>query len=112
MVLWSRIVNDVRHHHVDIPPPHIDIPLPHVDIPTPHVDLGHIDLGHIDIPSPHIDLGSHADVPPPPHVDAAPPHVDIGYNHWWQNWSKTHAYIAERMFFPRNADDIALGFFT
>ena len=28
-------------------------------------------------------------------------------NHWWQNWSKTHAYIAERMFFPRNADDIA-----
>ena len=28
-------------------------------------------------------------------------------NHFWQNWSKTHAYIAERMFFPRNADDIA-----
>ena len=28
-------------------------------------------------------------------------------NHWWQNWSKTHAYIAERMFFPRNAEDIA-----
>jgi hypothetical protein len=30
-----------------------------------------------------------------------------GQNHWWQNWSKTHAYIAERMFFPRNPDDIA-----
>ena len=30
-----------------------------------------------------------------------------GQNHWWQNWSKTHAYIAEQMFFPRNADDIA-----
>jgi hypothetical protein len=30
-----------------------------------------------------------------------------GPNHWWQNWSKTHAYIAERMFFPRNTDDIA-----
>jgi Protein of unknown function (DUF1573) len=29
-----------------------------------------------------------------------------GQNHWWQNWSKTHAYIAERMFFPRTADDI------
>ena len=28
-------------------------------------------------------------------------------NHWWQNWSKTHAYVAERMFFPRYADDIA-----
>jgi hypothetical protein len=30
-----------------------------------------------------------------------------GSNHWWQNWSKTHAYVAERMFFPRRADDIA-----
>jgi hypothetical protein len=28
-------------------------------------------------------------------------------NHWWQNWSKTHAYVAERMFFPRYPDDIA-----
>lgn len=30
-----------------------------------------------------------------------------GFNHWWQNWSKTHGYIAEQMFFPRSADDIA-----
>ncbi len=30
-----------------------------------------------------------------------------GANHWWQNWSKTHAYLAERMFFPRHPDDIA-----
>lgn len=28
-------------------------------------------------------------------------------NHFWQNWSKTHAYIASRMFFPRYPDDIA-----
>ncbi len=31
----------------------------------------------------------------------------VGQNHWWQNWSKTHAYIAERMFFPRTAGEIA-----
>jgi HYDIN/CFA65/VesB family protein len=31
----------------------------------------------------------------------------IGQNHWWQNWPKTHAYIAEEMFFPRTSDDIA-----
>ncbi len=30
-----------------------------------------------------------------------------GQNHWWQNWPKTHAYIAERMFFPRTAEDVA-----
>jgi hypothetical protein len=30
-----------------------------------------------------------------------------GSNHFWQNWSKTHAYVAERMFFPRYPDDIA-----
>jgi hypothetical protein len=30
-----------------------------------------------------------------------------GSNHWWQNWSKTHAYVAERMFFPRRPEDIA-----
>jgi FAD/FMN-containing dehydrogenase len=30
-----------------------------------------------------------------------------GSNHWWQNWSKTHAYVAERMFFPRSPDGIA-----
>jgi hypothetical protein len=28
-------------------------------------------------------------------------------NHFWQNWSKTHAYVAARMFFPRFPDDIA-----
>ena len=28
-------------------------------------------------------------------------------DHFWQNWSKTHAYVAERMFFPRYPDDIA-----
>jgi hypothetical protein len=28
-------------------------------------------------------------------------------NHWWQNWSKTHAYVAEKMFFPKSADDVA-----
>src|SRR5579859_3162400 len=28
-------------------------------------------------------------------------------NHWWQNWSKTHAYVAEKMFFPTSAGDIA-----
>jgi hypothetical protein len=31
----------------------------------------------------------------------------FGSNHWWQNWSKTHAYVAERMFFPRSPEDIA-----
>jgi hypothetical protein len=30
-----------------------------------------------------------------------------GSNHFWQNWSKTHAYVAERIFFPRYPDDIA-----
>ncbi len=100
---------DVPPPHIDIPSPHIDIPMPHIDIPTPHIDLGHVDLGHIDIPLPHVDLGSHADVPPPPHVDAAPPHVDIGYNHWWQNWPKTHAYVVKRMFFPTSVDEIASG---
>jgi hypothetical protein len=28
-------------------------------------------------------------------------------NHWWQNWSKTHAYVASQMFFPRTPDEIA-----
>lgn len=31
----------------------------------------------------------------------------FGGNHFWQNWPKTHAYVAERMFFPRSPDDIA-----
>src|SRR5262249_38797198 len=30
-----------------------------------------------------------------------------GSNHWWQNWSKTHAYVAERAFFPRRPEDLA-----
>src|SRR5438270_9815127 len=27
--------------------------------------------------------------------------------HWWQNWSKTHAFVTERMFFPKSAGDVA-----
>jgi len=29
-------------------------------------------------------------------------------DHWWQNWPKTHGYVAEKMFFPSSASDIAL----
>jgi hypothetical protein len=91
--------------HIDLR--HIDL---HVDIASPHVDIPslHIDLGHGDIPLPHVDI-RHADTPPPPHVDAVSAHVDIGYNHWWQNWPKTHAYVAKKMFFPSSVDDIATG---
>ena len=28
-------------------------------------------------------------------------------NHWWQNWPKTHAFVAEKMFFPKSVGDIA-----
>ena len=28
-------------------------------------------------------------------------------NHWWQNWSKTHAYVAGTMCFPTNVDELA-----
>ncbi|MCU1265464.1 MAG: hypothetical protein JWM21_1782 [Acidobacteria bacterium] len=28
-------------------------------------------------------------------------------NHWWQNWPKTHAFVAEKVFFPRTAGEIA-----
>ena len=28
-------------------------------------------------------------------------------DHFWQNWSKTHAYVAERMFFPASVAEIA-----
>lgn len=28
-------------------------------------------------------------------------------NHWWQNWAKTHAYIAGTMCFPTNVDELA-----
>lgn len=28
-------------------------------------------------------------------------------NHWWQNWPKTHAYVAQKMFFPKSAEEIA-----
>ena len=31
-----------------------------------------------------------------------------GSNHWWQNWPKTHAFVAEKMFFPKTVDEIAL----
>jgi hypothetical protein len=27
-------------------------------------------------------------------------------NHWWQNWSKTHAYVAEKMFFPKSVAEV------
>ena len=69
---------------------------------------GHIDLGHGDVPIPHVDRGS-PPPPPPPHVDAAPAHVDVGYNHWWQNWPKTHGYVAKRMLFPTTVEEIATG---
>jgi hypothetical protein len=111
---------DIPSPHIDIVPPHIDIPSPHIDIPSPHIDIPspHIDIPspHIDIPPPHIDIHHtdlppppHTDVPPPPHVDAAPAHVDVGYNHWWQNWPKTHGYIAKRMLFPTSVAEIAIG---
>src|SRR6476660_5634507 len=29
-------------------------------------------------------------------------------DHWWQNWPKTHGYVAEKMFFPSSLSDIAL----
>ena len=81
-----------------------------MDLP-PHTDVGssgHIDLGHGDVPVPHVDSGP-PPPPPPPHVDAAPPHVDVGYNHWWQNWPKTHGYVAQRMLFPTTVEQIATG---
>ena len=28
-------------------------------------------------------------------------------NRWWQNWPKTHAYVAEKMFFPTSPQEIA-----
>jgi hypothetical protein len=28
-------------------------------------------------------------------------------NHWWQNWSKTHGYVAQKMFFPKSPGEIA-----
>lgn len=28
-------------------------------------------------------------------------------NRWWQNWPKTHAYVAEKMFYPTTAAEIA-----
>ncbi len=30
-----------------------------------------------------------------------------GPNRWWQNWSKTHAYVAQKAFFPISVDEIA-----
>lgn len=26
---------------------------------------------------------------------------------WWANWGKTHAYVCQRMFFPRSVDEVA-----
>jgi hypothetical protein len=100
-------IGHVDAGHVDFG--HIDVG--HVDaghVDVGHVDLGHIDVGHVDL-VPHIDVG-YPTVPlgaAPPHVDAAPPHADTGYNHWWQNWPKTHGYVAKKMFFATSVDDIA-----
>lgn len=33
--------------------------------------------------------------------------VASGNDHWWQNWPKTHAYVAGEMFFPTNVDELA-----
>jgi HYDIN/CFA65/VesB-like, Ig-like domain len=33
--------------------------------------------------------------------------VPSSMNRWWQNWPKTHAFVAERAFFPRSVDEIA-----
>jgi hypothetical protein len=33
--------------------------------------------------------------------------VPSSANRWWQNWAKTHAFVAERAFFPRSVDEIA-----
>jgi hypothetical protein len=32
--------------------------------------------------------------------------VPSSSNRWWQNWSKTHAYVAAKAFFPRTVDEI------
>ena len=64
----------------------------------------HIDIGSGDIPLPHVDDAR--DTSPPPHVDAVVPHIDIGYNHWWQNWPKTHGYVAARMLFPTSIESL------
>ena len=109
---------DIAHLHSDVPAHadlnrhsdvgHLDIR--HMDLPR-HTDVGssgHIDLGHGDVPIPHVDSGP-PPPPPPPHVDAAPAHVDIGYNHWWQNWPKTHGYVAKRMLFPTTVEEVATG---
>jgi hypothetical protein len=96
-------VDSGRHidlRHVDVPPGHIDT-IPHVDGPRHHVDVRHIDVTHhTDVQ--HVDLG-------PPHSDSTPPHADAGFNHWWQNWPKTHGYIAMKMLFPTSVDEIAAG---
>ena len=32
--------------------------------------------------------------------------VASGTNHWWQNWPKTHAYVAGTTFFPTSVDEL------
>src|SRR5690349_10590685 len=27
---------------------------------------------------------------------------------WWQNWPKTHAYVAQKTFYPRSVDELAI----
>jgi hypothetical protein len=81
-------------NHIDVAPDRL-APLPE------HVDTHHIDIRHGDTGPPHYDA------PAPPHVDASVPHVDVGYNHWWQNWPKTHGYVAAKMFFPTSVQEVA-----
>lgn len=33
--------------------------------------------------------------------------ISEGVNRWWQNWPKTRAYVAQKMFFPKFAGEIA-----
>lgn len=38
--------------------------------------------------------------------------IIVSSNHWWQNWPKTHAYVAQKMFFPTSAGEIAIAIQT
>ena len=115
---------DTNWPHVDIGSPgagHIDATSPHIDVPhedvahadAAHGDFGHVDIRHVDLVHSdigrhvdlgHADIGRHVDIQhfdqhfDVPHFDV--PLEDIGLNHWWQNWPKTHAYVAKQMFFP------------
>ncbi len=50
--------------------------------------------------------------PPPPNPCAllkvaADQSLVTSMNHWWQNWPKTHAYIASLMCFPTSVDEVS-----